>query len=254
MHPERRVTLDSIRFGDVLSHPLSKRVYGIPKPTIEMLLSIERVGILQPLVVNETTDGRFELLVGNTRREAWRQLYEKGKVKSQWIPCKIVKLSPIEAERVVLESNRQRKKTKEQEAREYKESLRIEKELAQQKGQSVKHARKKAATGLAGMGVVVAERLVKIIDRADSGEKKAIAALDKVNEGGGITSAYAVIRKKRNPEEVAEQDKIAHEYTARFETKGLTAVVTRAKSGKFHVLLKDQEADQIEVLILCLLK
>lgn len=254
MHPERRQKLEWIRFYDLATHPLSTKVYGKPKPTADLLLSVERVGILQPLVVNETSDGGRQLLVGNTRREVWQQLYEEKRVKSQWIPCKLVRLSPIEAERVVLESNRQRKKTKEQEAREYKESLRIEKELAKREGSPVTVAKIKAASGLTTMGRVVADRLVRVIERADDGDEKAISALERINEGGGITPAYATLRKKRNPEEVAEQNRIAREYTARFKKKGITADVTRAKSGKFHVLLKEQETDQIEVLIQCLLK
>ena len=249
MHPERRVTLDSIRFRDVLPHPLSRRVYGTPKPSAEMILSIERVGILQPLIVNETAEGKFELLVGNTRREAWKILHDRGKVKSQWIPCKFVKLSPLEAERIVLESNRQRKKTKEQDAREYKESVRIEKELAAQQGKSVKQAREKAATGLSTMGRVVAERLVWVIERADVGDEAALKALEKINSGTGVTAAYKEIRKKRNPEEVAQQAKRAQEFSARFKLQGVRAEVTRAASGKFHVMLKDQTEEQVEELL-----
>lgn len=255
MHPERRVTLDSIRFGDVLSHPLSAKVYGKPKPTAALLSSIEKVGILQALVVNETSDGKFELLVGNTRREAWRTLYEQKRVRTQWIPCKFVQLSPIEAEQMVLESNLQRIKTKEQEAREYKEKLRIEKMFAKYR-QSLKvklpegkgQARDLAAKGLSMSGST-AERLLTVVEAADNGDKTARAALKSVNAGGSVDAAYKAVKPPKNTEEIAAQNKAAQGYTTQFKNKGIIAEVSRAKDGKFHVMLKNQTTKQVENLI-----
>lgn len=249
MHPERRVTLDSIRFGDVLSHPLSKKVYGEPKPTKEMLSSIVKVGMLQPLIVNETIEGKFELIVGNTRREAWEQLYTQGKVKSQWVPCKMVKLNPLEAEQLVLESNRQRVKTKVQEAKEYKESLRVEKELAEQKKVPFKKETSQAAAGLSKMGRVVADRLVRVLDKAEAGDARAVAALQDIEGGKGVTPAWRTTTKRRNVAETAEQDALAKSYTKQFADKSMNVVVTRAKNGEFHVMLKNQTAEQIEQLL-----
>lgn len=256
MHPERRVTLDSIRYGDVLSHPLSEKVYGKPKPTAALLSSIEKVGILQALVVNETSEGKFELLVGNTRREAWRLLYEQKRVKTQWIPCKFVQLSPIEAEQMVLESNLQRVKTKEQEAREYKEKLRIEKMFAKYR-QSLRtklstvdkgRSRELAAKGLS-MSANTVEKLATVVEAADQGDKAARAALKAVNAGGSIDAAYKAVKPPKNTEEIAAQDKVAREYTAQFKAKGITAEVTRAKDGKFHVMLKNRTEEQVKSLL-----
>ena len=256
MHPERRVTLDSIRYGDVLSHPLSEKVYGKPKPTAALLSSIEKVGILQALVVNETSEGKFELLVGNTRREAWRLLYEQKRVKTQWIPCKFVQLSPIEAEQMVLESNLQRVKTKEQEAREYREKLRIEKMFAKYR-QSLRvnlpqdskgKARDIAAKGLSMSGST-AERLLTVVEAADHGDKAARAALKAVNAGGSVDAAYKAVKPPKNTEEIAAQNKAAQAYTAQFKAKGITAEVSRAKDGKFHVMLKNQAVKQVENLL-----
>jgi len=255
MHPERRVTLDSIRFGDVLSHPLSEKVYGKPKPTAALLASMEKVGILQALVVNETSDGKFELLVGNTRREAWRLLYEQKRVKTQWVPCKFVQLSPIEAEQMVLDSNLQRVKTKEQEAREYKEKLRIEEGLARyrqhlgtklSKGKG--RAREIAAKGLS-MSANTAEKLLEVVNAADEGSKAARTALKSINTGGSIDAAYKAVKPPKNTEEIAAQNKVAQGYTAQFKTKGITAEVSRAKDGKFHVMLKNQTIKQLENLL-----
>jgi hypothetical protein len=52
-------------------------------------------------------------------------LWEQKRLKSSWIPCRILHLSPLEAERLVIESNRQRVKTAGQKARESNELVRI---------------------------------------------------------------------------------------------------------------------------------
>jgi hypothetical protein len=56
MHPERRVTLESVGFDQIAPHPLSLKVYGKPEPTAELLRSIEEIGLLQPLIINEVTN------------------------------------------------------------------------------------------------------------------------------------------------------------------------------------------------------
>jgi len=255
MHPERRVTLDCIRYDSVIAHPLSEKVYGKPKPTAALLSSIEKAGILQALIVNETTDGKFELQVGNTRREAWRLLYEQKRVKSQWIPCKFVQLAPMEAEQMVLESNLQRVKTKEQEAREYREKLRIETWLAKQRlsprarlPQVKGKARDLAAKGLT-MSAHTVEKLASVVEAADHGDKTARAALKDVNAGGSVSAAYRAVNPPKNTEEIAAQNKAAREYTAQFKAKGITAEVTRAKDGKFHVMLKNRTEEQVKSLM-----
>ena len=93
MHPERRTVIDSIPVDNLPPHPLSVKIYGKPKPSEELLASIAEVGLLQPLIANNYGDGSYELLVGNTRAEAWRILLKQGKIKTKWIPCRFVRLS-----------------------------------------------------------------------------------------------------------------------------------------------------------------
>src|SRR5487761_1751788 len=112
MHPERRQKLESVKCDNLFAHPLSVKIYGKPKPSKELLDSIVKHGLLQPIIINDYRDGSYEILAGNTRAAAWRMLWEQKRIKSAWIPCRIMHLSPLEGERLIIESNRQRVKTK----------------------------------------------------------------------------------------------------------------------------------------------
>jgi len=68
----------------------------------ELMASIEKIGLLQPIVVRPVSDG-FEVVAGNRRFEACRRL---GWIK---IPCHIVELDDREAFEVSLVENVQRK-------------------------------------------------------------------------------------------------------------------------------------------------
>lgn len=260
MHPERRVTLDSIRCDNLPPHPLSVKIYGKPNPSKELLASIEKVGLLQPLIVNDYGDGSYELLSGNTRAEAWRILHKQGKVKSIWISCRFVQLSPTEAERLIIESNRQRIKTPEMKAREFKELKRIEVELAKQR-QSALNNKETASGQLAGsdrgeavakaasavgMGANTAKKLEAVVDAADKGSVKAQKALKEVNAGNmSVSGAYQVVAKPKDPEKIK---------TGVLEAQALTKLfkngeVTRSKrEGLFHVMLRDMSPEQVKKL------
>lgn len=82
-------------------------------------------GLLQPIIINDYRDGSYEILAGNTRAVAWQMLWGQGRIKSAWIPSRIMHLPPLEAERLLIESNRQREKTAGQKTRETHELLRI---------------------------------------------------------------------------------------------------------------------------------
>lgn len=201
MHPERRIKLHSIRCDNLPPHPLSVKIYGTPKPTPELLRSIEKVGLLQPLIVNDYGDGSHELLVGNTRAEAWRMLLKQKKISTVWISCHLVNLSPLDAERLVIESNHQRVKTAEEKAREFKELKRIEAALAkehererksQAKATSAKlprsatpakpaHDSREKAAEAVGLSGKTAEKLEKLLDAKDAGNPAAAAALAEID-------------------------------------------------------------------------
>jgi len=256
MHPERRTVLDSIRVDVLPSHPLSVKIYGKPKPTEELLKSIADVGLLQPLVVNDFGDGSFQLLVGNTRAEAWRILLKQKKISTVWIPCRFVKLSPLEAERLVIESNRQRIKTPEMKAREFKELKRIEEALAKERmlagtkpdpmakrpqGQSAA-----LAAAAIGMGTNTAKKIEAVVDAADSGDKKAQTALKAVNAGDlSIAGAYKAVAKPKHPEKINAGVLEARELTRLFKN----GEVTRSKrDGLFHVTVRDVTPEQVRKL------
>jgi ParB-like chromosome segregation protein Spo0J len=190
MHLERRMKHDSVRYHDIKPHPLCVKVYGKPKPSPELLTSIEKVGMLQPVIVNKTMEGRY-LLAGATRREAWEVLYKQGRVKSAWMPCRFVSLPPLEAERIIIESNRQRVKTKAQVAREASELLRIERALGQLRMKAGKpNPREKLPTGRArdvvgkvlGVSGKTVEKMAAVAEKADEGIPAARAAMEALDK------------------------------------------------------------------------
>ena len=261
MHPEHR---NSVPCDNLPTHPLSVKIYGKPKPSEELLASIAKVGLLQPLIVNDYGDGSYELLSGSTRAEAWRILLEQGRVTTKWILCRFVHLSPVEAERIVIESNRQRTKTPEMKAREFKELRRIETELAKERmiaaqkndrGKAAKEklpeqtkgqARDKAAVAV-GMSGRTAEKLEAVVDAADKGDTKAQEAVAAVNAGSmSVTRAYQTVAKpKTPPDKIAKDNAIAKELSKLF-TNG---EVNRSKrDGFFHVTIRDVNVEQMRKL------
>ena len=99
------------------------------------------------------------------------------------------------------------------------------------------------------MSAHTVEKLAAVVDAADHGDKAARSALKDVNAGGSVSAAYRAVNPPKNTEEMAAQDKVAREYTAQFKTKGITAEVSRAKDGKFHVMLKSRTTKQVENLL-----
>ncbi len=244
MHPERRMKIDSIRFDAGETHPLSLKIYGNPKPSKELLASVEKVGLLQPLIMNETPDG-YVLLVGNTRREAWRILYEQCKVKSIWIPCRFVKVSELEAEQLVIESNQQREKTEGQKVREVAELLRIEKELAEERqllgsktlgGKQPKGKASEIVADKVGWGKEKVEQAAAVAE-----SKKALAAVDA---GKSVHQAYKELNKK-SPEKLSEGAALAKELTKLFKN----GEVNRSKKeDRFHLIVRDLTEKEIRIL------
>ena len=53
-------------------HPLNEKVYGSPKPDKELIESIEKVGVLQPIVVNRNK----QILSGHRRWQACKTIAE----------------------------------------------------------------------------------------------------------------------------------------------------------------------------------
>jgi ParB-like chromosome segregation protein Spo0J len=253
MHPERRVTLDSVRVDFLPPHPLSVKIYGKPKPSKELLESLQKVGLLQPLVINDFGDGSFQLLVGNTRAEAWRILLKQKKVSTVWVPCRFVKLSPLEAETLVIESNRQRVKTPEMKAREFKELKIIEQKLAKDRMASRLTAKESErgeavakAAACVGMGANTAKKIETLVDAADGGSEKARIALNAINAGEqSIAGAYRKIVKPKHSESIKAGIQEARRLTELFKNG---EVFRSRQEGLFHVTIRDITPDQVRKL------
>jgi ParB-like chromosome segregation protein Spo0J len=202
--------------GKLLAHPLNRKLYGDEPLDLGLLESVRNLGFIEPITIitmrsldpAEHADGagRTYVLSGHRRFLAAKQLGLKT------IPVRWSDLDPndvVAVERHLIESNRQRVKTPEQVGREVKELLRIESALAKQRmlaGQKIHpranlpqgivgKARDKAAEAV-GMGGRTADKLIKIIDAVDSGDAKARALLDAVNDRKrSIDSAFQELKK-----------------------------------------------------------
>ena len=112
------------------THPLNARIYGAAEPDQALIQSIEAVGVLNAIIVDR--NGR--ILSGTRRWKACKILAQHHKNgRFNQIPVGIFDGSDVEAERRLIHANRQRDKTLEQKAREYRELLRLETELAKQR-------------------------------------------------------------------------------------------------------------------------
>jgi ParB-like chromosome segregation protein Spo0J len=181
--------------ADLSPHPLNVTLYGSRSRETDELKelrdSVGTLGVLEPIVIS-----RYELggetanwiLSGHRRWQAAKDC------RLEHVPVRAVHLDGLEAERFLIEANRQRIKTKEQLTREYSALKRIETELAKQRQghrsdiqanlpeSSKGQARDKAAQAV-GFKPKTAEKMEKIVKKADSGDAAARKALDDVNTG-----------------------------------------------------------------------
>lgn len=74
---------------DLMPSSNDKNFYYVdPESKTKMARSIELVGVQQPLVVKPAdVKGKYDVLVGHTRRLAVMQLYEEGKREDDLLPC-----------------------------------------------------------------------------------------------------------------------------------------------------------------------
>jgi ParB-like chromosome segregation protein Spo0J len=235
-------------------HPLSVRLYGAPKVDEDLMDSIEREGIHHTIVVDE--DGH--ILSGNRRWRAYAELHAKHPTRfSKHICVRIFYGSELEKERLVIDGNKQRVKTKGQVAREAAALLRIEKALAAEREKAGKRhpsaeVRKGRASRLVGEELGISEhtveRAAEVVTAAESGNKEAVAALEMLDRNeASFTAAFKRIEKPRKDEKaVAAQEQEAQALTATLKAQGLDAVVQRSKlPGQFHVTVRGLAAEQV---------
>lgn len=201
-----------VKIGNLLAHPLNKKLYGDRVVDKSFYVSVRELGVLEPITIATLSlDGsglKTYVLSGHRRFLAAKQLGHKT------IPARIADVdttNPAKVEQYLIEANRQRAKTWEQRGREFKELWRIETEFAKQRqrlslGQGVSGgkgmepvpdlkrgtardiAAEKSSLNLTGRA---AADFVKIIDAADAGSVAARSALDAINtEEKKITPAF----------------------------------------------------------------
>jgi hypothetical protein len=123
------------------------------------------------------------------------------KLKLIDVPVRELRISGLDAERFLIESNRQREKTKTQRLREYKRLKEIETALAAERkkasqakpGEKVgtrkvpanlperKGEARESAARTAGLKPRTAEKGLAVLNRADAGDQKAKEAIEKID-------------------------------------------------------------------------
>lgn len=187
---------------ELKNHPLSIEVYGDLDLNDEFVESLKNNGVLEPIQVAEGNR-----VIGGHRRRA-------GAIKAglERVPVvDVITNDPLELEKMVIELNRQRVKSREQKAREYKELKRIEQQISSKLvnvldreesgapvGASRNSGRKKRASGRAsaaeraaqqvGLDPSTAEAAAEVVDEVDrlqaAGEPERAQELrNELNEG-----------------------------------------------------------------------
>jgi DNA (cytosine-5)-methyltransferase 1 len=256
--------------NELKPHPLNDKLYGLPKPDRKLVESIEKVGVLQPIVI----DRNKQILAGHRRWEACRTIAERRPDKDFRIPATIFTGSDFQAEQLVIESNRQRVKTPEQKAREFRELKRIEAALAKERQLAAQNnraaravqarlpeqargqARDKAAEAV-GMGGRTAEKLLALVQKADDGDPEARAALDAVNEGRmSVDAAYRMVaapKPERDAASIGKDERTARNLNWLCKAHALDAEVFRSKDeGRFRLTINNLTEIQVSGLLECL--
>ncbi|HBO5549731.1 ParB/RepB/Spo0J family partition protein [Pseudomonas aeruginosa] len=89
--PTKNLILVSL--SRLVSRPTGRNVRKTPRMSIpELAASIQRVGLLQNLIVTATTDGeRYEVVAGGRRLAALKLLAKKRRISKEWdVPCLLV--------------------------------------------------------------------------------------------------------------------------------------------------------------------
>jgi hypothetical protein len=240
-----------IKVSDLVPHPLNAKIYGTPNwsanDTKQLLKSIEEHGILEPIVYARLSfDGEnyANYVVSGHRRFAAAIKLGLRKIPGRDWGTDVGSCGPVEllfAEKLIIESNQQRMKSPEQKAHEYEEYKRIESESAKRldadiKGRSSRSVagtpRDKSPAHIAISGRT-AEKLGKIVNAADQGNKTAKNAPGRIEEKKGANLQHLPAS------ETGETDrfKIARKLKTQFETV-YDNVDVLANADGFEILLK----------------
>lgn len=219
---------------DLKNHLLNIEIYG-DKPDKEFVKLIEENGITEPIVVNHDD----VIISGHRRNQAAKILGLKE------VPVYVVNLDdPLEVEKLLIISNKQREKSNEIKAREFKKLKRIEEKLAAKRmksgkapdpvvnltqGQKSLKSRDIAAEKV-GMSGSTAEAAAEVVDKID--ELEAEGETEQANElretlNKSVSGAKKKASgKKSEPKQFKEKDiddplgKLIRAVDARYDAKG----------------------------------
>lgn len=201
----------SVRMASITElrpHPLNIKIYGEPNFSKEFENSIRDNGVLVPLLIDEQN----QIISGHNRWSA------ADAIGFDEVPVIVFHgVNELEAESLLIESNRQREKTPEQVQNETVETFRIEEAFATLRRDENLKQNQSVATVVPSQGIsgktedivavktgqsknTVAKR-VKLDVAAKSGDPTAIAALDLVKRGGSVASAMRMIEPAKPPKQ-----------------------------------------------------
>lgn len=231
-------TSDSVDIGRLRPHPLSFEIYG-DELDGEFVANVKARGIIEPLIA--TTDD--QIISGHRRWQAAKKVGLKA------VP---VRRFPMETEdektRLLLDSNRQPKKSVEQRLREFEQYLNVESESAKLRQGQRSDIRTNSSTSPPGRARDVAAKKVSlsgshaetglkvldaIVSRQDSDEAPLAEKIRTVLNTDGIHAAHRevldagwITKADSNPSEKAS----AKSASAPASPQGSPAVVTTKKS------------------------
>jgi len=237
------------------------KLYGDSEPDQSLIDSIRSVGILNPIIVNE----EGEIISGNRRYKAYMHLYDENPRPqhiTRWLVVRLAVNEHLGYERMVIDSNVQRVKTKGQIAREAAALLRIEKEMAAEREKAGKrnrsvNLRKGRASKLVGEQLGISERTVEkaaeVVAAAESGDKEAVAALELLDKNeASFSAAFKKVEKAPKDEAaIAAQEADAEALSAWLKANsGFDCEVKRGKeAGTYHVILHRLTEVQVRSLV-----
>jgi len=192
---------DTVDPRTLVDHPLNVQLYGASRPDDDFLDSIKRLGVLNPV---EITKNR--VVISGHRRKQAAVIAELPLIE---VLIHTEDLDDLVIRQRIIESNRNREKTREQCAREYAELVRVEKELAKRRqatstgGAAVRSGKsastkvveaekagvaKRIAAAKIGMSAPTAEKAAEVVQKIDEAEAagdaaKAAELRQELNEG-----------------------------------------------------------------------
>ena len=89
------IQINPVFLVDYRNHPFKP---WSEKKKAEIKASVEVMGIIEPCIVREILGGKYEVLAGHNRRDLAKEL-------GITVPCKVVQVSDIEAEHIMLATN-----------------------------------------------------------------------------------------------------------------------------------------------------